>query len=95
MVDNGNNYCQHLIDKEHRGSHDEEKTFNIHHLFYGPAACHAATLSTFETLFCVTRGRVVGVSGRSFRTKWFDGLSGGRFFDGFGLFGLPRRVTQK
>jgi hypothetical protein len=52
MVNNGNDYCQYLIDKEHRGSHDEEMS-NIHHL-YRPAASRAATLPTFETMFGVT-----------------------------------------
>jgi hypothetical protein len=35
MVDNGNDYCQYLIDKEHRGSRDEEMS-HIHHFFIAP-----------------------------------------------------------
>src|SRR2546421_12923663 len=31
----GNDYCQYLIDKEHRDSCDEEMS-NIHHLFISP-----------------------------------------------------------
>ena len=53
MVDNRNGYCPYLIDTEHLASHKEMS--NIHSSLYYPAASRAATLSTFETMFCGTR----------------------------------------
>ena len=88
MTNNGNGYCQYLIDKEdHHGSTDEEMS-NIHHLFHCSAACRAATLPTFETMFCVSCRPFVS-------NQVGDAVLWWSLLNEFGPLRVPRRVKPK
>jgi hypothetical protein len=88
MTNNGNGYCQYLIDKEdHQGSTDEEMS-NIHHLSPSSAACRAATLPTFETN--VWRQLPTFVS-----NQVGDAVLWWSLLNEFGPVPVPRRVKPK
>ena len=92
VVNNSCDYCQYLIDSEHRASRDKEMS-NVHHLFLAPRPAAQPLCRHSKHCFASLGEDSSRVSDRSFRIKWWTVplAVASRWF---GLFGVPGRVTQ-